>query len=57
MVSFGEKAKKRWEIWIKFVVMLSQLYRSKTILGMFKSIWMNQNIFEMAEQKKSVHNT
>ena len=29
MVSFGEKAKiKRWEIWIKVVVMFLQLYDS-----------------------------
>ena len=32
-------------------------YRSKTILDRFKSIWMNQNIFDTAQQeKKSVCN-
>ena len=35
------------------------LLKSKTIMGPFKSIWMNQNIFDIAQQreiKKSVYN-
>ena len=38
-------------IWSR-IINTPSFYRSKTILGRFKSIWMNQNIFDMAQQEK-----